>query len=48
MTNGDVASHDEYIPVEEVADLFRLCMGQGTRCVEKVRTLKKGRRLLSP
>ena len=45
MTNGDVSSHDEYIPVEVVADRLRLSVRQATRYAEKVRTIKKGRRI---
>ncbi len=45
MTNGDTSSHDEYMPVEAVADRLRLSVRQATRYAERVRTLKKGRRI---
>jgi chromosome segregation ATPase len=45
VTNGDTSSHDEYMPVEAVADRLRLSVRQATRYAERVRTLKKGRRI---
>ncbi len=45
MTNGDTSRHDDYIPVEAVADRLRLSVRQATRYAERVRTIKKGRRI---
>ncbi len=45
MTNGDTSSHDKYMPVEAVANRLRLSVRQATRYAERVRTLKKGRRI---
>ena len=45
MTNGDTSSHNEYMPLEAVADRLRLSVRQTTRYAERVRTLKKGRRI---